>query len=395
MSIRDSHILRYAKQTTGIDQNVTSGLVFLCTEGEPDFTGLAQTKLDRNLVCGDMQITRRVNGPQATPISFTTEAYGAYTAGGDSTAAVSAESLKPLLEALFGAAESAATGDTISAASGTEITVAGNLSDNDYVLVTGADSSKAQARQIVSGGGTTTPDLDRALTNAGSTEDAATGVVYGGVTYSLDTTNADHDTLFFDYDGDTTRKRVRGVTLGTLTITIPSDGGKVMFAWEGEGVDHDGDQAPASPTFAAENDGSPIVALDSPVWIGANEYMARDLVVTITLRRQQRTTQLGVNGYQGHMCVGADVSVSGNLYLGADTYEASNTFEATLNASESTQDVLIQIGREPTAAMSIHIPAADFTANETNLDGMDGIAFEAIATRTSDGGSAPVRLTQY
>jgi len=397
MSITDSHLLRYAKQTTGLDQNVTSGLLNLCTEGTPEIVGgLTQGKNDRNLVCGDMQSTVRVNGAKGSAISFTTEAYGCYTAGASGVAAVSAESLKPLFEALFGAAESVATGDTVSGASALELTVAGsNLADNDYCLVAGADSGDWQARQIVSGGGTTTPDIDRALTNSGSTEDPATGIVYGGVTYALDTTNADHDTLMFDFEGDTTRHRVRGVTLGTLTITIPSDGGKVTCAWAGEGNDFDADQALASPSFSAENDGSPIVALDSPVWIGATEYAVRDLVVTITLRQTRRTTQLGINGYHGHGTVGADVTVSGGLYLGSDTYEAAKAFKETLNTSLSTQDLLIQVGRDAGAAMCIHIPACDFTATQTSFDGLDGLQIEGMATRTSDGGSQPVRVTFF
>ncbi len=397
MSIHDSHVLRYAKQTTGIDQNVTSGLVFLCTEGAPEISsGLTQGKVERPLVCGDMQNTARVNGAQGTNISFTTEAYGCYTAGSSGVAAVSPESLKPLLEALFGAAEDAATGDTVSSASGTELTVSGsNLATNEYVLVTGADSNKNQVRQIIGGGGTTTPDIDRALTNAGSAEDAATGTVWGGVSYELTPTNADHDTLFFDYDGDTTRDRVRGVTLGSLTINVPSDGGKVTFAWEGEGNDHDSDQSLAGVSFAAENDGQPIVALDSPVWIGATEYMVRDLSITITLRRTRQTTQLGTNGYHGHKCVGADVSVSFGLYTGSDTYEAPGTFKETLNASNSTQDILIQVGRNANAAMAIHIPAADCTAVDANFDGMDGLQVEGMATRTSDGGTSPCRLALF
>jgi hypothetical protein len=396
MSITDSHLLRYAKQTTGLDQNVTSGLLNLCTEGVPEIaSGMVQNKIDRNLNCGDVQKTARVNGAKGSSISFTTEAYGCYTAGSDGVAAVSSESLKPLFEALFGAAESVATGDTVSSASGTEITVAGNLSDNDYVLLAGADSGDKQVRQIVSGGGTTTPDLDRALTNSGSTEDAATGTVWGGVTYALTNTNVDRDTLMFDFEGDTTRHRVRGVTLGTLTITIPSDGGKVMCAWSGEGNDFDADQALANPTFSAENDGSPIVALDSPVWLGATEYMVRDLTVTVTLRQVRRATQLGVNGYHGHGTVGADVTVSGGLYLGSDTYEAAKAFKETLNASESTQDLLIQVGRDAGACMAIHIPACDFTATQTSFDGLDGLQIEGIDTRTSDGGNTPCRVTFF
>lgn len=396
MSIHDSHVLRYAKQTTGLDQNVTSGLVFLCTEGAPSIgEGLSQTKLDRNLVCGDMEMTARVNGPKAQAISFTTECYGNGTQGADSTAADAAESLKPLFEALFGSAQSAATGDTVSAASALELTVAGNLADNDYVLVTGADSGKAQVRQIVSGGGTTTPDIDRALTNNGSTEDPATGVVYGGAKFELNNQNADHDTLFFDYDGDTSRDRVRGVTLGTLTINIPSDGGKVTLAWEGEGNDHDSDQALAGVSFQAETDGSPIVALDSPVWMGGTEYMVRDMSISITLRRQRQITQLGVNGYQGHKVVGSDVNVSFGLYVGTDTYEAPGTLKETINTSEATQDLLIQVGRSPGAAMAIHIPAADLSAVDANFDGVDGLQVSGMASRTSEGGTSCLRFITF
>ena len=393
MSIADLKHIRYATQSTGLTQNVTSNLVDLCVEGLSDDT-LEQTKLDRDLRCGDTVKTARVLGPKNPGISFTTEVHGLYTTAGDATAAVEGVTNAGLLAGFFGAAVDLGTGDTISSASGTEITVTGSaLADNDFVLLAGATSGANQVRQITSGGGTTTPDLDRALTEAdGSAEDAATGVVYNSAVYALNDANADLNTLFFEIEGQTERHRLRGGTVTGLTINI-ADGGKLTYSWTVDGNDWDRTSL-ASPTYSAENDGSVVVGLNSPIWIGASIYMVRDLSISLTRRSARKTTQYGINGYHGHGTTGTDVSISGSLYLGASDLEAAAGFRDTLN-SAATADLLMQFGDQPGACIAARVPAADFTATHTVLDGLDGISFEAMATRTAEDGTSVFRLAIF
>lgn len=394
MSIADLKIIRYAKQTTGLTQNVTSSLVDLCTEGLSD-DNFGQTKLDRDLRCGDNVMTARVLGPKDTSMSFTTEAHGLYTAAADAVVAVAGVTNNALLEAVFGVAADLGTGDTVSSASALELTVSGSaLVDNDFVLVAGATSGNNQVRQITSGGGTTTPDIDRALTQVdNSTEDPATGVVHNSAVYAMTDTNADLDSLFFDVEGDTERHRLRGGTVTGLTINVPSDGGRVTYSWEVDGNDWDRTSL-ANPVFSAENDGPVITAVNSPIWIDATMYMVRDLSISISRKSTRKATQFGINGYYGHGTVGSDVSISGSLYLGSSDLEAAAGFRDALNDA-TAEDILVQIGDQPGACIAFRIPDADCSAEHVVLDGLDGISFEAKATRTTQDGTTVARLAIF
>lgn len=394
MSISDLKIIRYAKQTIGLEQNVTSSLVDLCTEGLSD-DKLGQTKLDRDLRCGDNVMTSRILGPKDPGISFSTEAHGLYTVAADAVVAVAGVTNKALLEGVFGVAGDLGTGDTVSSASALELTVAGSaLVDGDFVLVTGATSGNRQVREIASGGGTTTPDIDRALTQVdNSTEDPATGVVWNSAVYRMTDTNADLDTLFFDIEGDTERHRLRGGTVTGLTINVPSDGGRVMYSWEVDGNDWDRTTL-ANPTYSAENDGTVAIAVNSPVWIDATMYMVRDLTISISRKSTRKVTQFGINGYYGHGTVGSEVSISGSLYIGASDLEAAAGFRDTLN-SATTKDILIQVGDTAGSCIGFRIPDGDCSAEHVVLDGLDGISFEAKATRTTQGGVTVARLAIF
>lgn len=394
MSQSDSKSIRFAKQTAGLE-HAPSSLTFLCTEGLPQETA-EQTKIERDLKCGDMETTARIVGPKNVGLAFDTEMRGCGTQGASGVAAVAPATLGALLDSIFGVAGSAATGDTISSAAVNELTVTNsNLADEDFVLLAGADSGNFQVRQITSGGGTTTPDIHTALTKDDNiTEDPATGVVYGGVHWDLTNTNFDRDTLYFDLEGETTRHLYYGMIPNQLAINIPSDGGKVTCSWTLDGNNWEQAGSLANPVYSAPSDGDPLVAVDSPVWIDGYMFMARDISINISLRLPRKSTQFGINGYHGHGSVGADVTVSGGLYLGADNLEAGSTWRSVANTA-ATKDILIQVGRDPGNCFAVRIPAADLLVNETSFDGMDGLQFEAKATRTAVDGTSCARLAIF
>jgi len=380
MSQTDAAVLQFARQTTGLTHEPGS-LTAICAEGNPE-PRVAQTKLARNLRKGDMEMTARIQGPRDAGISFTTEAYGNGTEGADGVAAVAAESTDELFRAVMGQAGVAGTGDTVSASSGTSLTVAGtDIANGDFLLLTGATSGRKQVRQVVAGGGTTSLTLDRALTeDDGTAEDAATGVAIAGVRWDLDNENQDQDTYFFDYEGKTDRHQILGAVCTALEIAVPSGGERVLLNWNFDGNDWEREGTLASPTVGTNSDGQVITAANAPLWIGNDQFMVRDMAITITRKANRKVTQFGENGYHGHATTGSEVSITGTIYLGTDDLEAIASYKDTLNGN-STQDILIQIGRTSGRILAIRAQAADFSADKVSVDGLDAIQFTATASR--------------
>lgn len=393
MSAADNHILRFAKQTTGIEQIVSSGLTSICTVGNPT-PRITQTKIDRNVRCGDLEKTSRVLGPKDPGAEFTTEFFGPSTVGSNGQAAVPAETHDILLEVLMGAQGVAGTGDTISSATGTTLTVSGsNLQNGDFVLLTGNTSGRKQVRQVISGGGTVNPVIDRALTeDDGTAEDPATGEVWAGVRYDLDNSNLDQETLYVDIEGDTMRHQIIGAVVTALGLNMPPNGERVLCNWSLDANDWER-AALASPALAAPTDGTVVTVANAPFWIGTAQYTARDLNLTVTRTANRKTTQFGENGFYGHAAVGSDVQLTGSIYLGTSDLEAGATVRDSLNAA-GTHDVLIQIGRTAGRILAVRIPACDFTVEQDEADGLDILSFTGMATRETGvtGATSPLSI---
>ena len=181
-----------------------------------------------------------------------------------------------------------------------------------------------------------------------------------------------------------------------LVINVPGNGGLVTydFSWQASGWTK---AAEADPSFSAAAAGSNIVALDSPFFMGdggttfANdaEFFVDGLTITITNTLQPRSTPSAPHGIAGFHVVERRVTVSGGLWFGSLTKDATDTLMDTLNTSGKTMDCGLQVGRAAGAAMYVRWPALDFDADIGSKSGMDYLSFTAHATRSATQSTVP------
>jgi hypothetical protein len=289
-----------------------------------------------------------------------------------------------LLTAFSGRAVVDTTGDTTTSSSTGDIIIcAGHgFDEGEAVLVAGATSGKLQARFIIDASDANDVQLCRGLTqDSGAAEGTGSGViVYGGAVWQLDHANEQHIHLAADIETSEGRRQLLGM-LGNPSIQIPS-GGVVSL-----GVDLDGTDwaAPskANPAFVAPTAGNHIKVINSPLYIGSDLYMATELAFEFGLEIQERASDGAPNGRFGYCVVNKAPVLRARLHYGALTSpnEVIDTFLQTLQG-ETTQDVLLQVGRSVGGTMAIRIPAADIRVGDPErTNGQWTLSLEIRGTR--------------
>ena len=289
-----------------------------------------------------------------------------------------------LLTAFSGRAVVDTTGDTTSSSSTGDIIVcAGHgFDEGEAVLVAGATSGKLQARFIIDASDANDVQLCRGLTtDVGGAEGTNSGVVvYGGAVWQLDHQNEQHIHLAADIETSEGRRQLLGM-LGNPSIQMPS-GGVVSL-----GVDLDGTDwaAPskANPAFSAPTAGNHIKVINSPLYIGSSLYMATELAFEFGLEIQERASDGAPNGRFGYCVVNKAPILRARLHYGSLTSpnEIIDTFLQTLQG-ETTQDVLLQVGRSVGGTMAIRIPAADIRVGDPErTNGQWTLSLEIRGTR--------------
>ena len=397
MSNAGNRILRYAQQSVLTTAIADGSLNFVEIIGDAQLSP-EKTKIDRGTRRGDNEMNPRLDGPNNPTLSFQTYCKGNGTQAADGVAPVAAVELTELLDATFGASVSTTgqgdTSDAVDAGTGAQLVVDAApgtpIANGNAALILGTTSQKLVAREIEALA-TDTYTLCRGLTDDTGSADTPdeSQVVYASATWYLNVDNEDHDFLHFSDEGDTTRYDFFGCTPSGLTITVPDDGGYVTMDWSLDANQYTEPGAPSGDAFSLAAGGTPIQAVDSPVWIDATPYFARGLVITIELGTTRKTTPHGLNGYHGHVVPTKSVSITGALYQGTDTFESARTDKATFEADTATQDLLIQVGRDAGAAMAIRMPTADISMVPGIIDGQDVYNFTAMGTRSDDQTNRP------
>lgn len=297
-----------------------------------------------------------------------------------------------LLASIFGAVGVATTGaaPTVSSASGATLVASSNvLTDNEIVSI--ETTVGREARQIVSGGGTTTLTLDRALAGTG----VAASTVYRAARYVVSSAQTVHTPIWFDCEGENWRRKYRDCQPSSLVLNIPNAG---VVEADFTFMPNDwSDVAEANPAYSAPTTGSPVVSGASQFWINGSAYMLRNARVSINLGMTMRETTTGINGVAGGMAVDkTNIMVEGELYVGAtgagnmgwlvdDT--GTPTLDSILGDEQSTgtvittRDVMLQVGSSIGASFYLRIPAADIRSSGVREGGPFAVLpFQAMAT---------------
>jgi hypothetical protein len=306
-----------------------------------------------------------------------------------------------LLASLFGSTAATTTvgaAPTVTSGTGSSLTVSTNVLANlDIILV--QTSIGTEARQVVSGGGTTTVTVDRAWVGTPT----ASSTVIRAARYSVSTSQTIHTPVWFNCEGENWRRRYADCQPSSLVLNVPNAGlVEADFAFLPNDWD---DQAEANPAFAAPTAGSPVVSGGSQFFIGANSFMLRNARLTVNVGMVMRETTTGINGIRGGLATDkTNIMLEGELYVGDNAGVIGDVSDDTGGAgvspflndilgdgsatgtAPSSVDVSLQVGTAAGAAMFLRIPAADFRSAGVREGGPFAVLpFQAFATAPASG----------
>lgn len=363
----------------------------------------SRTPIDRPLYSVDGRRFPRIHGVKdIAAIDVPLEFKGVNSNTGAAVAAWEAKMEQGnLLASLFGALGVATTGaaPTVSSNGPATLTVSSSvLADLDIILVT--TSTGVEARQIISGGGTTTVTVDR---NWVGTPTAASTVIRAA-RWQVSTALTAHLPIWFNAEGENWRRRYADCQPNSMTLNVPN-AGLVEFDCQFLPNDWD-DQVEADPAFSAPTAGSPIVSGGSAFFIGSTPYMLRNARLTMANGAVMRETTTGINGVRGGVCTDkTNIMLEGELYVGNNTGTVGELVDdagtPSLNdilgdglstgAAITTYDIALQVGTAAGAALYVRIPAADIRSAGVREGGPFAVLpFQAMATTPTTG--APMTL---
>jgi hypothetical protein len=358
-----------------------------------------QETVERDLVRGDNENYSSLNGAKASGITFDLEARGLLNGAGDGVAADYATNSQvgTLLDCICGAVGTNNTGQLSAAAgsSGTTIeTDDTTASDGNAIMVAGVSSGVLQAREVVSGGGTTTLIVPRSLVDDTGTvaalEDAAvSSVVYASSTWDLTPSNANHLHAWFEAEGDSFARKFFGC-MSNAKLTIDA-GGLCLWGFEFQGTNWT--DVAGGLTFAAQNAGEPTLGLDVKFMIGDSLTAPNgrwDLIegsVDFGMTMSPKASLDADNGLAGFKVLGFDPTITAKFYFNEDLFNGLQ--EAT------TRDISLQIGQQAGSAYLFRMPNADAReVKHTVTDGIETIDCTFHATRPT-AGSGSMRIHMF
>lgn len=357
-----------------------------------------QDTVDRDLVRGDNENFASVNGAKATGITFDLEARGLQGGAGDGIAANYATNSQvgTLLDCIAGANGNNDTGQATAAAgsSGTTVEVDDTTATNgNAILVAGADSGVLQAREVSSGGGTTTLTIPRSLVDdTGTTpalEDAAaSSTVYASSSWFLAAENCNHIHAWFHCDGDSFERKFFGC-MSNAKMTI-DPGGLCLWNFEFQGTNWT--DVTGGLTYAAHNAGEPTLGLDVKFMIGDSLTSPEgrwDLIegsVDFGMSMSPKASLDADNGLAGFKVLGFDPTITAKFYYNEDLFNGLQ--QAT------TRDISLQVGQQAGSCYLFRMPNADAReVKHTVTDGIETIDCVFHATRpTAGNGSLRVHM---
>jgi len=391
-------IIRYAPYATAGDVlTAPSASTYLCHRTNSVTT--VENKSDDTTRCGDGgERRRRLRTGDEVSIEVSDALRGLETNDGTTITPGTAWSLDALLAHIMGA--DAATATAASAmtcvAAGSDESTGELVVDDDSKTAPGllaaftGSGGEYTMREVVSESSDVLT-LDRPYPSI--PDNGAT--IYPGVTYYLDP-DADQPYIFFDVEDGAGewRRQLEACQAMSLRIDFPA-AGEVTYTMSFVGNSFTRASA-ASPSFTAPSLGSGIRVVDSPFFIGDDEYAFRGGALTITLDLAEIPATTGPNGGFGRAVLDRRAELSGSLYLGSSSSPAElpatgAVSVAGLNA-EGTSDIALAVGTAVTRSIYLRMPAADFTAREAEADGLDTVDFTAVATRSANHATVPGAL---
>lgn len=274
-----------------------------------------------------------------------------------------------LWPSLFGAVAAATlnAAPTATSAAGVVLTASTNVLANLDIIGVATDKG-LEWRQVVSGGGTTTPSMNAAL--LGTVVPGSTIIRAARYTHAPSTTNHKH--VWFNAEWENLRRRYSDCAPGGFEIVIPTTG---IVEFNSTWLPNDwSDQAEADPAFSAPTAGQPVVSGGCSFIIAAKALMMLNAKLTVDNGTVMRESSTGVNGVVGGVCadktrvmlevevyVGNDSPTIGELVDDSGTPSLDNILgsDAAIGDAITTRDVMLCVGVTAGASIFMRLPEAD------------------------------------
>lgn len=352
-------------------------------------------RLERNLGSPDNREFASLIGPQdLSPFSVTQLMRGVSGNVGAAFTPQTTMEQADMLDVIFGATASGPTSTacTVAAAghtpaSGIIVVVGTSIANGEMILFSVTSGADFIAREVVSGGGTTTLTLDRAYVGTPTTG----STVLRAARWNVDPTIHDRVHGGFTAEGEDWFQSILGCMCESFELQMTE--GEIVRMVTSWAPTSFAPAAAGSPSFTAPTFGSEIVAVNSALWIAGVEYLVQGLNFKLSNSLRPRMTPAGANGQLGYVVKRiSDVVLSGMFYAGTNAgsigemqYNAGTPSFRNLTESATVQDIAVQIGLSTGAALYLRLPACEVHAVGADSDGLLMWQFTATARKPSSG----------
>lgn len=280
---------------------------------------------------------------------------------------------------------------TDAAAGNLGVNVANIAAGTAVLFPEGGNSGRWIAREIVNRSGQLLL-LDRPFQAAPNNNHP----VYPSATWVLDPRNNAIKHLFFTREAERTaaavsggagvlhetdfREDIFGAMVESVTLQMPERGGQVAASWSIRGSHYERDNVPDNVGYSTPTTlGSPIMARNSPFYIGDLEFCLAGAQMQIGRNLTDRLCHGAPNGVDGQRYDDIEAAITGRIRLGDNSREM-NAEQLRVYADNLPQwgDVALQLGDEPGGVAYGRMPGAQISLTLVDDDGE--LAFDMVAS---------------
>lgn len=391
--------LQVAKHTDANTFSNTPGTLRVVEPEEANFYPSDVERLERKLYSVDNRRYAHTPGPKKLePRNLKYRLRGVASNDGGALVASSATEQGEMWDSHFGASATVPSGaaTTVTGGNGATpnvtVTSGAGFANGDMILFATAASAPFGyvARQVISGGGTTTLVVDRPYSGT------PTGTAYRCVRHSLSRSTHKHTHLYARAEGEDWRCDYFGMISESLELDM-KEGDVVRCTQSWRPMDWS-PQTEANPSYAAAGAGSEIVSFNGAFYIASVEFLTKSLKLSAQNVIAARGCVNGVNGVHGYEVIDkGEAVISGQIYVGdnggsiGELVYASGTptvkaLQAPTTSPAPTFDCAIELSNGgPGQSMYIRAPALDIRGQLVDSGGLLVFDFKGYATEPSSG----------
>lgn len=404
-------LVQYGNHSSTTDLSAVPGSLVSLDCEEADVLPRDVNRLERNLYRDDNAEYADVIAEKGLDeLSLGLLLRGVANNTGGALVANTATEVGRMMESMMGAAatDPTNTGTTITAdtgALGTLTVTAGTNYANGVGILFMDGNGEYIARELVSGGGTTTLTLDRNHVDGAPGSD---NIPYRSVYWTLAPSVSMHTHGFIRARGANWERSYFGCA-GSLRLSMKEkEAVKFQTKWRPTNWT----DTTVAAAYSAPSAGDYVMGLNSKMYIGSDAVLLKGCDIDLGYTIAPRETASSANGLLGYMVTRKQPVIEGSLYFGVAGLSFGEIADSTGNISlnkiqgltasagtalaagqvESTYDVGIQFGAGPGRTLYVRCPAASFRGRLVVENGIEMCKFSLRPRRPSSGSMMRIHL---